>query len=37
MRGVAGEAHLEWFDGNFEDYAVDKRRRLGLGTAEPND
>ena len=24
-----GEAHVEWFEGNFEDYEEDKKRRLG--------
>ena len=24
-----GEAHVEWFQGNFEDYEEDKKRRLG--------
>jgi ATP-binding cassette ChvD family protein len=28
-----GEAHVEWFEGNFEDYEEDKKRRLGPGCA----
>jgi ATPase subunit of ABC transporter with duplicated ATPase domains len=24
-----GEGHVEWFEGNFEDYEVDRRRRQG--------
>jgi len=30
-----GEAHVEWFEGNFEDYEADKIRRLGQDAAEP--
>ncbi|WP_147127292.1 energy-dependent translational throttle protein EttA [Shimia ponticola] len=30
-----GEAHVEWFEGNFEDYEEDKKRRLGADAAEP--
>ena len=29
-----GEAHVEWFEGNFEDYE-DKKRRLGADALEP--
>ena len=30
-----GEAHVEWFEGNFEDYEEDKKRRLGDDALEP--
>ncbi|WP_299929364.1 energy-dependent translational throttle protein EttA [uncultured Pelagimonas sp.] len=30
-----GEAHVEWFEGNFEDYEEDKKRRLGEAALEP--
>ena len=30
-----GEAHVEWFEGNFEDYEEDKKRRLGTDALEP--
>ena len=30
-----GEAHVEWFEGNFEDYEADKIRRLGPDAVEP--
>ena len=30
-----GEAHVEWFEGNFEDYEADKVRRLGPDALEP--
>ena len=30
-----GDAHVEWFEGNFEDYEDDKKRRLGPDALEP--
>ncbi|MFD2740527.1 energy-dependent translational throttle protein EttA [Sulfitobacter aestuarii] len=30
-----GEAHVEWFEGNFADYEEDKKRRLGADALEP--
>ncbi len=30
-----GEAHVEWFEGNFADYEEDKKRRLGPDAVEP--
>ncbi|MBL6839498.1 energy-dependent translational throttle protein EttA [Paracoccaceae bacterium] len=30
-----GDAHVEWFEGNFEDYEEDKKRRLGPDSLEP--
>ena len=30
-----GDAHVEWFEGNFEDYEEDKKSRLGADAAEP--
>jgi energy-dependent translational throttle protein EttA len=30
-----GEAHVEWFEGNFEEYEEDKKRRLGPDALEP--
>ena len=30
-----GGAHVEWFEGNFEDYEEDKKRRLGPDALEP--
>jgi len=32
---VKGEAHVEWFEGNFEAYEEDKIRRLGPDAVEP--
>src|SRR5450432_2360657 len=31
-----GDSHVEWFEGNFEDYEEDKRRRLGNDSTEPH-
>ena len=30
-----GDAHVEWFEGNFEEYEADKKRRLGAHALEP--
>lgn len=30
-----GDAHVEWFEGNFADYEDDKKRRLGPDAVEP--
>jgi ATPase subunit of ABC transporter with duplicated ATPase domains len=30
-----GDAHVEWFEGNFADYEEDKKRRLGPDALEP--
>ncbi|MSP29025.1 MAG: energy-dependent translational throttle protein EttA [Acetobacteraceae bacterium] len=31
-----GDSHVEWFQGNFQSYEEDKRRRLGADAAEPH-
>ncbi len=31
-----GESHVEWFEGNFQDYEEDKKRRLGADSVEPH-
>ena len=31
-----GDSHVEWFEGNFQAYEEDKRRRLGHDAAEPH-
>ena len=31
-----GDSHVEWFQGNFQDYEEDKRRRLGAAATEPH-
>ena len=35
MLAFEGEAHVEWFEGNFEAYEEDKKRRLGADALEP--
>ncbi len=31
-----GDGHVEWFEGNFEEYEKDKRRRLGDDACDPH-
>ena len=31
-----GESHVEWFEGNFQDYEEDKKRRLGTDSIIPH-
>jgi ATP-binding cassette ChvD family protein len=31
-----GDSHVEWFEGNFQAYEEDKRRRLGADAVEPH-
>ena len=31
-----GDSHIEWFEGNFQAYEADKRRRLGADATEPH-
>ena len=31
-----GDSHVEWFEGNFQDYEEDKKRRLGEQAVEPH-
>ena len=35
MLAFEGDSHVEWFEGNFEDYEEDKKRRLGADAMEP--
>ena len=30
-----GDSHVEWFEGNYEAYEVDKKRRLGTDADRP--
>ena len=30
-----GNSHVEWFEGNYEDYEADRRRRLGDAADRP--
>ena len=31
-----GDSHVEWFEGNYQDYEVDKKRRLGADAEQPH-
>ncbi|MDH3686229.1 MAG: energy-dependent translational throttle protein EttA [Myxococcales bacterium] len=31
-----GESHVEWFEGNYEDYEADRKRRLGESADQPH-
>ena len=31
-----GDSHVEWFEGNFQDYEADKKRRLGVDAEIPH-
>ena len=31
-----GDSHVEWFEGNYQEYEVDKRRRLGADAEQPH-
>ena len=35
MLAFEGDSHVEWFEGNFEDYEKDKIKRLGPDAVEP--
>ena len=36
MLAFEGDSHVEWFEGNFQDYEADKMRRLGTDTIIPH-
>ena len=36
MLAFEGDAHVEWFEGNFADYEEDKKRRLGVSELIPH-
>ena len=36
MLAFEGDAHVEWFEGNFADYEEDKKRRLGVTELVPH-
>ncbi|MGB4058159.1 MAG: energy-dependent translational throttle protein EttA, partial [Alphaproteobacteria bacterium] len=31
-----GDSHVEWFEGNYEDYEADRKRRLGIAADQPH-
>ena len=36
MLAFEGDSHVEWFQGNFQDYEEDKKRRLGADADQPH-
>jgi len=36
MLAFEGEGHVEWFEGNFQEYEADKKRRLGDAALQPH-
>jgi len=36
MLAFEGDSHVEWFEGNFQDYETDKTRRLGVDAGVPH-
>src|SRR5881394_3960503 len=36
MLAFEGDSHVEWFEGNFQDYEADKKRRLGADADQPH-
>jgi ATP-binding cassette ChvD family protein len=36
MLAFEGDSHVEWFEGNFQDYEIDKTRRLGVDAGVPH-
>jgi ATP-binding cassette ChvD family protein len=36
MLAFEGDSHVEWFEGNFQDYEADKKRRLGVASEIPH-
>ena len=36
MLAFEGDSHVEWFEGNYEEYEEDKKRRLGAAAAQPH-
>jgi len=36
MLAFEGDSHVEWFEGNYQDYETDKHRRLGTDADQPH-
>jgi ATP-binding cassette ChvD family protein len=36
MLAFEGDSHVEWFEGNYQDYEADKKRRLGIAAETPH-
>jgi ATP-binding cassette ChvD family protein len=36
MLAFEGDSHVEWFEGNYQDYEADRKRRLGAAADQPH-
>jgi ATP-binding cassette ChvD family protein len=36
MLAFEGDSHVEWFEGNYQDYEADRRKRLGAAADQPH-
>jgi ATPase subunit of ABC transporter with duplicated ATPase domains len=36
MLSFEGDSHIEWFEGNYQDYEADKKRRFGIEADQPH-
>jgi ATPase subunit of ABC transporter with duplicated ATPase domains len=36
MLAFEGDSHVEWFEGNYQDYEVDRHKRLGSDADQPH-
>jgi energy-dependent translational throttle protein EttA len=36
MLAFEGDSHVEWFEGNYQDYEADRKRRLGMDAEQPH-
>ncbi|MBN9567566.1 MAG: energy-dependent translational throttle protein EttA [Alphaproteobacteria bacterium] len=36
MLAFEGDSHVEWFEGNYQDYEADRKRRLGVDADQPH-
>ena len=36
MLAFEGDSHVEWFEGNYEDYEKDRKKRLGADADTPH-
>jgi len=36
MLAFEGDSHVEWFEGNYQDYELDRHRRLGTDADQPH-
>ena len=36
MLAFEGDSHVEWFEGNYQDYEADRKKRLGAAAEQPH-